>query len=83
MRAGKVLPLSSFYSSPGYSDEKIHLFLALDLRQTGTTPDAGEFLRVKKYRAAEIMEMISRGDIEDGKTILGVSLVVNLYNEFI
>ncbi len=83
MKAEKVIKLAGFYSSPGYSNEKIHLFLAMDLKEADLPPDPGEFLRVKKYRAPEILDMISRGQIEDGKTILGISLVLNLYNEFI
>ena len=83
MRAGRLLPLAAFYSSPGYSSEKIHLFLALDLTETGEAPDPGEFLRVKTLPARQVLDLVTRGEVEDGKTILGVALALNLYNEFI
>lgn len=81
--AAKLIKLASFYATPGYSNERIHLFLALALKDTKTEPVAGEFLRVQKKELAQILEMIAKGQIEDGKTILGIFLFINRYNEFI
>ncbi len=81
--AGEIRKLISFYASPGYSNERIHLFLALDLKETKRDPVPGEFLRIQKREIAQILKMIDKGEIEDGKTILGISLFINQYNEFI
>jgi ADP-ribose pyrophosphatase len=81
--AERIIKLAGFYASPGYSNEKIHLFLALDLKKTKREPVAGEFLRIQKKEIGQILRMIEEGEIEDGKTILGISLFINRYNEFI
>lgn len=83
MKAGHLEKMSAFYSSPGYSDELIHLFLASDLTKAGRPRVPGEFLHIRTFEAGKLMEMIRRGEIEDGKTILGVSLFLNQYNTFI
>ena len=48
--ARKLEYLLEFYTSPGFSNEKIYLFLASDLIEGETNPDAGEFVEVEKYK---------------------------------
>ncbi len=74
--AGEFTALASFYTSPGFSDEKLHLYLARDLRPASAEADEDEFLEVVHMPLTQAMSMISRGEIEDSKTIVGISLTV-------
>lgn len=77
----KLTYLSEFYSSPGYCDEKIHLFLAEDLEEGDFEKEEGEFLEVVEYPIEELIKMISMGDIVDSKTIIGIFLAEKIIEE--
>ena len=70
--AGEMIPLGSYYTSPGYSTECLHLYLALELRRGQAHLDEGEFLDLVRVPYAELWEMASRGEIRDGKTAIAV-----------
>jgi ADP-ribose pyrophosphatase len=59
---------------PGYSDERIHLFLARNLSPAQQNLDADEVLQVHAIEFQKAMEMIFQGEIRDGKTICGLLL---------
>jgi len=63
---GEITPL------PGYSDERIHIFLATDLTPASQDLDIDEILHVHEIRFDDAVEMVHRGEIEDGKTISGL-----------
>ncbi|MGM0419678.1 MAG: NUDIX hydrolase [Bacillota bacterium] len=71
-RAGKLKELFSFYTTPGYSTERIHLFLAEDLTYGKQEPEPGEFIDIVKIYPERIPELIFGGDIIDSKTISGL-----------
>ncbi len=66
--------LASFYTTPGFSDEVLHLYLARELRPVQAAPDEDEFLEVVRLPLGEALAMVSAGGIEDAKTIAGLSL---------
>lgn len=66
--------LTEFYVSPGFLNEKMFVFLATDLTEVGQNLDEDEFLSVEKYSFPEIYEMISKGEFEDAKTMIGLIL---------
>lgn len=70
--AGKISLLHSFYTSPGFADELIHLYLAEDLKQGNASPDDDEFLEVHEVTLREAKTYISDGWIADAKTMLAV-----------
>ena len=70
--AGRMIPLGSYYTSPGYSTECLHLFLALDLERGEAHLDEGEFLDVVRIPFGELYEQVARGEIRDGKTAIAV-----------
>jgi ADP-ribose pyrophosphatase len=72
--AGKMEKLSEFFVSPGYCEEKMWLYLATDLIETSQNPDEDETLEVVRLPLARALEMISDGEIEDAKTIIGLML---------
>lgn len=72
--ANKVEYLLEFYTSPGFSNEKIYLFLATDLIEGEATPDTGEFVDIEKYNINDLIKMVERGEIIDSKTIIAINL---------
>ncbi len=71
--------LSEFYSSPGFCNEKLSIYLAQDLQMGEACPDEGEFLQVKKIPLAEVLLMLKDGRIKDAKSIAGILLAVQFY----
>jgi len=74
-KLGEITPL------PGYSDERIHIFLASDLESAEQNLDSDEMLNVHNIRFSEAVEMIHRGDIQDSKTIAGIFLATHSLNQ--
>jgi ADP-ribose pyrophosphatase len=72
--AAEWLKLAVFYTSPGFSDEILHLYLARDLREGTASPEEDEFLEIMHLPLSEALRMVSRGDIKDSKTVAGLSL---------
>ena len=72
--AGKIEKLCEFYVSPGFLTEKMHLYLATELTETIQNLEADEILSVERHPLAELLEMVKNGDIEDAKTIIGVTM---------
>jgi len=72
--SGSLVFLGSFYSSPGFTDEVIHFYLADNLKWSPLKTDEDEFLRVTSVPWDQVMELIKMGKIEDGKSVLGILL---------
>jgi 8-oxo-dGTP pyrophosphatase MutT (NUDIX family) len=62
--------LTSCYSSPGFTNEEIHLFLATDLHEADVEADAGERIDVRTFPLSELDELI--GECRDAKTLVGL-----------
>lgn len=67
--ARRWTPYPSFYASPGYLDEKLHLFLAEDLESGTNALEDGENLTPEPISLSQALKMIDSGEIEDGKTV--------------
>lgn len=65
-------PLGSFLTTPGFCDERIHLYLATGLHETEAEPHPHEIIEVHWKDFDEALEMCGRGEIDDGKTLLGL-----------
>jgi len=72
--AGKLEKLSEFFVSPGFCEEKMWLYLATDLSQTAQRLDDDELIEVVRLPLERVLQMISDGEIEDAKTIIGLML---------
>jgi ADP-ribose pyrophosphatase len=66
---GRLTRLTSILTTPGFTDERIHLFLAEDLRPGTQNRDADEFLELVRLPLSEALELVRREEIVDGKTI--------------
>jgi ADP-ribose pyrophosphatase len=67
--------ISTFYSTPGFTDEVMHLFLARDLIWDPLTPDDDEYIEVERIPWDEAVQMAQQNEFKDAKTILGILLV--------
>lgn len=68
--AGKIEKINSFFPSPGYTDETIYLYKATDL--TPSDKEKEKNIQLSEISIDEIQELINRGEIRDGKTIIAV-----------
>lgn len=75
LKPGKLTQLISFYPTPGVSGEVMHLFLAEKLTPGFAEKDADEDIEQRVFTLSQIGRMIHRGQIKDGKTILGYYLL--------
>lgn len=72
--AQELRPLGQMVPVPGYSDERIHIFLATGLRETVQSLDRDEVLQVHFIPFFRALEMVRQGEIQDAKTIVGLTL---------
>ena len=70
-RLAEITPL------PAYSDERIHLFLATGLTRAAQNLDEDELLFVHRIELHLAIRMITEGEIQDAKTIVGLQLAAN------
>ncbi len=72
--AGSLRKLGMFFTSPGFTDERMHTFLASDLREVPQRLEPGEEIEVDVVSVAWIRLAIADGRIRDGKTIAAFML---------
>jgi ADP-ribose pyrophosphatase len=72
MRARRLERLTTIYTTPGFTDERIHLFLADGLEPGAEHREADEFMELHTLRWSQVLGMIERGEITDGKTLVSL-----------
>ena len=72
LTADELVDLGRCCTSPGFSTEVLHIYLALGLHQGQAHLDPGEFLNVEKHPLAELSQMVMSGEIDDAKTMIAV-----------
>ncbi|HEX8687213.1 MAG TPA: NUDIX hydrolase [Pyrinomonadaceae bacterium] len=72
--AGRLEPLSEFYTTPGFCAERLWVFLATDLRETARRHEEDEIIEVVRLPLARALGMLASGEIDDAKTIIGLLL---------
>ena len=70
--ADEITYLGPCCTSPGFSSEVLHIYLATGLHAGESHPDEGEFLKVEKHHIDELTELCMSGEIADGKTLIAV-----------
>jgi ADP-ribose pyrophosphatase len=68
-RAGNLIPLTHIYTTPGFTDEVIHLFLASELTEGSAALDTDEFLEVVRVPFSTALAWVREGRIVDAKSI--------------
>ena len=75
-RAGRLEKLVEFYTTPGFCNELLHLFLATDLKPGRRAGDEDEELSVHRYSPKQLEKLIGLGKIVDAKTLIGLHLLL-------
>lgn len=70
--AGSLRRLTTVWTTPGFTDEAIHLFMATDLTATAHAREADEFIDVVPRALSEVLEMIGQGQVCDAKTVVSI-----------
>lgn len=68
----KAHHLIDIYSAVGFCNEKISIYYATNLTPSKQRLDEDEFVTIERYRLEEILTMISKGLIQDAKTVAGI-----------
>lgn len=76
--AEDVFPLATFFTTPGFTDERIHLFGATGLTPGQSELESDEFVEVCTFPLATATGMIESGEIVDGKTIIALLLAARI-----
>jgi len=74
-KSDNIKEIGSIYTTPGYSSEKLWIYLAKDLKPGDHNREEGESgMEVFEYSLKKVEEKIYNGEIVDGKTICGIFL---------
>lgn len=78
--AGTMIPMGEIWPSPGFMDERLHLFCAKDLTQGDVHPDEDEFVEIVRMSFDELCQRIASGEIHDAKTVaaVGKAMIMDL-----
>jgi ADP-ribose pyrophosphatase len=74
MAAGKLELLGDFYLAPGYSTERMYIYLATHLTPAPLPGDDDEFLSVETFSASQVIEMVAHGKFKDAKSLAALAL---------
>lgn len=72
--AARIEKLTEFFTTPGFCEEKLWLYLATGLIETAQHLEEDELVEIVRVSFTRALEMISDGEIEDAKTIIGIML---------
>ena len=70
--------LTRFYTSVGYSEEGLYLYLCRDLEAGDTDFDENEAIDIEEWDIQELHEMVMRGQIDDAKTLIAIEFAYNI-----
>lgn len=79
--ATSLTNLITFYTSPGFANEVIHIFVANEVVKGEATPDLGEYIEIVEMPLEEALQMIKLGEIKDAKTITGILAYMQFVKE--
>jgi len=77
-RAERLERKGAFFTTPGFSDEIMYLFVASGLIPAKSHPDVDEFVEVQKISLGKLLQMVKDGEIIDAKTLVGIYTVAVL-----
>lgn len=68
-RATTLTPMTRIHTTPGFTDEVIHLYVAEGLVAGEQELDADEFVEVRRVRFSQALEMVRGGEVTDAKSV--------------
>lgn len=76
LHGGDWLEVATVFTSPGFCDEKMHLFVATGLEEGEASPEGSEEIELVRVPRTELSELVAR--TEDAKTLAGLLLLLRL-----
>jgi len=73
--AERIEHLYTFYTTPGFTDERIHAYIATGLTRGEVSHERDEFMTLEPVRLSRALEMIQSGELKDAKTALSILYV--------
>ena len=80
-KSSKLTRVGKFYPGVGYSNEIIHIFAAENLEEFEMNTDADEFLIRKRVPLSDAIDMVYKGEILDGKSVICLLRVWEWYKK--
>lgn len=77
-RARELRKLAEFAVAPGYSEERIHVYLATGLEQVNQSLDEDEEIEVVRMRLAEAVLLAQSGEIDDAKSVITLLIAASM-----
>jgi ADP-ribose diphosphatase len=74
LHGGEWVEVATFFTTPGYSDERMHLFLATGVEQGEAEPEGSEEIELVRVPLAEIPGLVA--EVEDAKTLAGLLMLL-------
>ena len=71
-RAGRIESLGWIWTTPGFTDERIHLFAGFDLQEVGHRREPDEYIETLRMPLAEALDLVWRGELTDAKSALAL-----------
>lgn len=75
VEAGELIHLTTIFTTPGFTDERIHLYAATGLTSVPPAHEVDEFIETREVRWSEVGPMIRDGRIRDAKTMTALMWV--------
>jgi ADP-ribose pyrophosphatase len=75
LRPRRLEHLATYYTTPGFTNERFFLYFTDDVEAAAAGTEAGEVLEVERRPAAAARQLLSSGEIGDAKTLLGLALL--------
>ena len=73
--AERIEHLITFYTTPGFTDERIHAFMATGLKRGATSHEKDEFMSLETVTLSKALELIKTGELKDAKSALAILYV--------
>jgi len=77
----KITKIITYFSTPGFSDEKLTFFIAEDLEKRNKNEDEDEFIQVENVKISDALKMIKENVIKDAKTIIGILYFISCISD--
>ncbi len=74
VEGGNFIHLAQIFTSPGFSSEKMEIYLVQDFEEKENNLDDDEFLNIIKIKLKDCLDMIKKGEINDAKSIIGIMM---------
>jgi ADP-ribose pyrophosphatase len=71
-RPGRLVRMGAIWTTPGFCDERIHLFAAFDLAPVPRSPEDDELIEVVRVSLHDALRLVWRGELSDAKSALAL-----------